>query len=569
MLQAATGKLFTERLNVQVNMLRGEVYTNLDLGEVNSLSCALGTLTKGSSERTPRTMRYEMKEHIEARWADLLHSHTIDSYINDFADVASFGLRALCTADERKAERLLSERSRPSEPNPSDRLTRFYDTLVKVSVDELTAFEGFTEQLIGLTRVNYLAAIEAIRTYVTAVHRMSEDLNLSYTLLVMSIESLAQKFDGYVTRWDDLTLKKREGIDEALRGVGDSEADAVRKAVLEHEHLQLGQRFAKFILTHLPTDYFTDQSEAEAYPIGRRDLEAALKNLYGVRSTYVHTLTPLSKEFMHFARQLETFEDGDKLVFSLQGLFRLVRAVIIEFVSRADKIVHEPSEYLQEHPGTVRVTVNTPWIYDLERLSNQTAQAFFARLVELLSEAMEKYPDQKLESLRPVIERGFKIKAQMSAPSKLAFLAFTAIKQLCLGKEEGEASFSTIDLALLNKPSFVSLIAAVLAQIDIEWSASKHHELLNQYYAQRFKPTGIKLPTLVEASLGLSLVERYRQSGQVAEAEVALVSVKEDFPQLATMRKLRLDPATPVRWREIIYPRYTPKKVKTDECVDQ
>lgn len=569
MLQAATGKLFTEQLNAQVNMLRGEVYTNLDFGELDSLSCALGTLTADRSERTARAMCYEMKEHIEAGWADLFASYTIDTYIDDFADVVSFGLRALCTADERKSERLLSERCRPNEPHPRDRLTRFYDPLVKVSVDELTAFEGFTEQLIGLTRVNYLAAIEAIRTYVTAVHRMSEDLNLSYTLLVMSIESLAQKFDGYVTRWDDLDVKKRNGIDEALRGVGESEADAVRKAVLEHEHLQMGQRFAKFIMAHLPVDYFTEQSEAETYPIGRRDLEAALKNLYGVRSTYVHTLKPLSKEFMHFARHQETFEDGDKLVFSLQGLFRLVRAVIIEFISRADKIDHEPSEYMQSHPGTARVSVNTPWIYDPERLSSQTTQTFFVRLVELLSEAMENFPDNKFSSLRPVIERGFKIKDQMSAPSRLAFLAFVAIKQSCLNKEEREASFTTADLALLNKPSVVSLIAAVLAQVDVEWSESKHHELLNQYYAQRFKPTGIKLPTLVEASLGLSLVERYRQAGQIAEAEAALVSAKEDFPKLDTICRLRLDSATPVKWREIIYPKYTPKTVEADASVGQ
>lgn len=569
MLQAATGKLFTEQLNARVNMLRGQVYTNLDFGEVRSLSCAVGTLTVATSERTDRTMCYEMKEHIEARWADLFISHTIETYIDDFADVVSFGLRALCTADERKAERLLSERTRPGEPHPSDRLTRFYDPSVKVSVDELTAFEGFTEQLIGLTRVNYLAAIEAIRTYVTAVHRMSEDLNLSYTLLVMSIESLAQKFDGYVTRWSDVPAKKRDGIDEALKDVGESEADAVRKAVLEHEHLQLGQRFVKFILTHLPADYFTQQSETETYPIGRRDLEAALKNLYGVRSTYVHTLTPISKEFMHFARHLETFEEEGKLVFSLQGLFRLVRAVIIEFVSRADKIAHEPSEYLQEHPGTLRINVSRPWIYDREKLSSQTAQDFFVRLVELLSEAMEKYPGPKFESLRPVIERGFKIKAQMSPSSKLAFLAFAAIKQHCLDKEEGESSFITEDLALLNKPSFVSLIAAVLAQVDVEWPASKHLELLNQYYAQRFKPTGIKLPTLVEASLGLSLVERYRQAGQAAEAEAALVSVKEDFPQLATMRKLCLDPAVPVGWREIVYPSYTPNNVEAKEGLGQ
>lgn len=78
-----------------------------------------------------------------------------------------------------------------------------------------------------------------------------------------------------------------------------------------------------------------------------------------------------------------------------------------------------------------------------------------------------------------------------------------------------------------------------------------------------------QVPTLVEASLGLSLVERYRQAGQIAEAEAALVSAKEEFPKLDTICKLRLDSATPVRWREIIYPKYTPKTVEADASVGQ
>lgn len=179
------------------------------------------------------------------------------------------------------------------------------------------------------------------------------------------------------------------------------------------------------------------------------------------------------------------------------------------------------------------------------------------------------YPEQKFQRLRPVIEHGFRIQSQMSAPSKLAFLAFAVIKQSCLDFEEGEASLTKADLALLDKPSLVSLVAAVLAQVNVEWPASKHHELLNQYYAQRFKPTGIKLPTLVEASLGLSLVERYRKADQIAEAQAALISAKEDFPQLATLRKLQFDPAAPISWREIIYPKYTPHAFEPQDCTGQ
>ncbi len=103
----------------------------------------------------------------------------------------------ICSPDIHIAERLLHQRHRPGDYHPNERLTRFYDASVRVTEPELLAFEQFADHLIDLPRTNYLAVIQAVRTYVAAVHRMSDDLNLAYTLLVMCIESLAQKFDGH------------------------------------------------------------------------------------------------------------------------------------------------------------------------------------------------------------------------------------------------------------------------------------------------------------------------------------------------------------------------------------
>ena len=55
----------------------------------------------------------------------------------------------------------------------------------------------------------------------------------------------------------------------------------------------------------------------------------------------------------------------------------------------------------------------------------------------------------------------------------------------------------------------------------------------------------------------------------IAEAQAALISAKEDFPQLATLRKLQFDPATPASWREIIYPKYPPQAFRAEDCTGQ
>lgn len=565
MLQAATGKLFTELHNPQVNTLRGVVYTNLDLSSVHTFSSAVGTLSALETVTTPHALCYELNEHIEGGPAEgLLASRMIGAYIDDFADVASFALRAIFSPDVRIAERLLHLRTRVGEPHPSERLTRFYEPSLRASNEEMEVFGTFTEQLIGLKRSSYQSVIKAIRSYVAAVHRMSDNLDLAYTLLVMSIESLAQDFDGYVVVWEDMPSEKRGSIDKILETFQVEDAQALRYAILETEHLRLGHRFSKFIQEYLPPDYYSELASKEKHPIGNRELLSALKNLYGTRSDYVHTLKPLTKEFLNFSGHAETYADHDKLMFTFQGLFRLVRAVIMEFVRRADKISHEPCSYEYDNPGVLRISLcPSMWIYAPIHLTAETCPQFFEGLVGLISQALEEFPHKPLMNLGPVVEAGFRIKDGLKKPSKLALLAFIYLKQNFLGGEQGESLLKESDVMLLNQPGLVSLIGQAITGSDTEWLPSEHLRYLSGYYAQCFKPTGIKVPLLVEACMALALVERYRVAGQFQDAKEALAAAVEDFPRLPCMREVQLDPETSVNWIDIIYPKRAQGRIPT------
>ena len=563
MLQAATGKLFTDSHNPQVNTLRGVVYTNLDLGSVDTFSSAVGTLSAFDTVTTPHALCYELNEHIEGTpAAGLIASRMMGAYIDDFADVASFGLKAIFSPDVRVAERLLHRRSRVGEPHPSGRLTRFYEPSLRANTKELEEFGEFTEQLIGLKRINYQSVIKAIRSYVAAVHRMSDDLDLAHTLLVMSIESLAQDFDGYQVVWEDMPTEKRGPIDKVLESLEDADAQAVRNAILETEHLRLGYRFSKFIQEYLPADYYSAHASNEKHPIGKREMLAALKNLYGTRSDYVHTLKPLTKEFLHFSGHAETYADHDKLMFTFQGLFRLfrlVRAVIMEFVRRAEKIAHEPCSYEYDNPSVLRISWDpSMWIYAPSGLTSETCARFFEGLVALLSQAFADFPHRPLKNLRPVVEAGFKIKDGLKKSPKNALLAFIYLKHYYLAVEQGESILKKGDVSLLNQPSLESLIAQAIAGSDTEWPPSEHLKHLNIYYGQCFKPTGIKVPLEVEACMALALAERYRVAGQFQDAKEALVAAAKDFPRLPCMREVPLDPCIPIRWLDIIYPKRAP-----------
>ncbi|EGH70679.1 hypothetical protein [Pseudomonas syringae] len=570
MLQAATGKLFTNRDDPRITVLKGVVYTNFSLGVTNRVTTKAGSLTSMDTTHTPTALGYEMQEYMEAAEPapGILVSRTMGAYIDDFADVASFSLRVICSPDVHIAERLLNQRRRPGQPHPSERLTRFYDASVRADVSAIKAFEDFTKQLIGLRRVTYLAVIQSIRTYIAAVHRMSDDLNLAYTLLVMCTESLVQKFDGHEPQWSDVPDLKRRGVDKALAGVDEEPAQAVRDAVLDVIHPRLGHRFVQFIQAHLPADYFTVQADTQKHPIGRRDLEAALQNLYNVRSSYVHSLKPLSKEFLHFASHVETYEDDGKLTFTFEGLFRLVRAVIIEYVRKAEKVDHQPCEYEWDNPSLLRIQIDPKhWLYNPDSFDSKTPRRHLEGLVRLIDQCLVDFPDRKLHHPTLVIEKGFKLMPQMAKEMKIAFLGLAYLSDYFLGTESTRREFSSVEINLLNQPSVDSLIAQALMGRDASWTIADHQAQLNLYYKRRHTKNGINAPRNVEACMGLALAERCRLGGDTSGAVMALSAAAEDFPQLKQLRQVKdeFDPNTPIAWISVIYPRLA-KPRPTLEC---
>ena len=562
MLQAATGKLFHNPDSPRRNDLKGAIYTNLNLGSVDRFSTKIGTLINLGTSYTPIVLGYEMTEYMEgARQPGVLASRTMDAYVHDFADVASFNLQVICTPDSHTAERLIYQRCRPGERPPGEHLARFYDASVRVTNSELQAFAEFTDKLIGLKRTTYLAAIQAIRTYVAAVHRLSDDLNLAYTLLIMCMQSLTQGFDGHESEWTDIPDPKREEIDKALSGADEELSQELRNAILKVIYPRLGHRFSQFVRSYLPADYYSSQANKQKHPVGRRDL--------------VHTLKPLTREFLHLASHSETRMDDGKLIFTFQGLFRLMRAVIIEFVRQAEKVEHESYGYEWDNPHLLRlIPCPSTWINNPDGLNNETPRKYFQGLVELLDQSLVDYPSRKIQQPARVIEKALSIQPQMSRTQDISFLAFWYLSNSYLKQEPENSAKSDVDMTpadmrLLDEPSIDSLIVHAILNVDTAWEASDHQRQLDQYYRQRHKSTGIWVPPNVEACMALSLAERYRQTGDTTSARAALSSAVEDFPHLRQLRALEadFDFSTPISWLLIIYPKLN-EQPKTPKDTD-
>lgn len=561
MLQASTGKLFTHPTG-HTNLLRGVLYTNMDVYGEESIETAFGEIFTTSMRRRPNVISCEIVEHIERTGPGpgILHSNTIDVYLGDFSDIIAFAMNVICTPDVELANRLLNESPRPGLTSPKKLVKRIYDSSVHVARDEFIELERFSSELLGLNRKKYLKVIKAIRTYVTAIHRLSENIDLAYTLLVMAIEALVQDVGEYTSTWEDVEEKKRKRLEKALDGLDKEVCEEIKAAIVESEHLSLTKKFNHFILSNLPPDYFSDDAVLQASPIGKVDLVDALSNLYSTRSKYVHELKALPREFNHLAGAGagEVAFIDNKLILTMQGLTRLVRSVIKEFVYKQEKIDREPCDYNMENPNIaiMRMCPST-WISRVDGLNKDSFSFYFVNYVELIDGYLGSYPEGKLYDVRQVIEIGFAMKGKLSVAQRTSLIALASLFYCYVSERyRPNIKISKQDDRLSDAPSIQIMILKTITGMDTDWSFSEHEKLFESYYSTRLKPTGFRVTKRLEAGLGLALAEKLRQSGEHQKAVALLRSSADNFPKLKAIREIsdNYDPDTPIEWLWIIYP---------------
>ena len=372
MLQINSGKMFVNGTEER-NRLRGVLHTNLRIPGAEPIVTAIGSILPVTNLRDPKTIVYEITERFEKNPPGAeakLHSHGVDPYLKEAATVISFALNVTCTPDYQLTQRLLDRRPNlMGDAQPKDLLSRVFDEQVWAQTAEVDGLIQFAALLIGLDRKHHLAAIRAINTYVTGVHRVADDYELAYTLMVAAVESLAQEFDGHQPEWNDYAKEKRNRIDDALGGADPATADRVRQAILEIEHTALTRRFRDFTVDHLRPDYYQQAADQGSALVTETSIRRAVGEAYQIRSGYLHTLQRMPNEIKLPGRFDRVIAVGGKRYLTFEGLSQVARHVITEFVKRGPQVEAEDYNYHLERFNLVRVRV------DHSSSGNATSQA--------------------------------------------------------------------------------------------------------------------------------------------------------------------------------------------------
>lgn len=508
---------------------------------------------------SPTSLVYELTEQIES--ADVapgvLVSHTVHPYLHDFAAVVSFALRVTCTPDFDLASRLLSgRRSLAVIAAPSKLIRRAFDKEIWCQPSDAELLKSFVADLIGLRRKSFLAAMKAIRTYVTGLHRIADDLDLAYTLLVASVESLAQDFDGYEGSWKDFEEGKRRKLEEALRGADATTADRVKTALIEIEHLALTRRFRDFAMNHLSPAYLREPGRVGA--VGRLDMRDALREAYRLRSRYVHNLRGLPSLLSTEMSFREVARVGHATLLTLEGLARVARHIIFEFVAREPKNDLEAYDYSLERHGVIQAELSPEyWIGRPEALRNDAGRRWLEAFLQQFGGHLQS--NSPMTDLSAVLVRIEEMLPELSKAQRRPFIALYCLYNKVVPLENRATNFEETvrkHNEELAEPAVEALVTHLLLNVTPGWTLDQHHTVHDDYFEQRNQRNGFRAPGVFEAGFSLALAERYRAAGQPERALALVTFAAENLPTFIPLQMLEkeFDVSLTIDWGEVMLP---------------
>lgn len=564
MLQITTGKLFTEPVGRE-NLLRGVLYTNLSFGRDNAIQSPLfGSIVQSSElSNSPRVLVYEFTERIEgnATGPGALVSHGADAFLREMSTLISFWFGCICSPDIDLVRRLTSGQRGPANLVPKRYIQKIFDGERWVQPHEIEPFVAFVNHLLGLQRKSYLRVMRAIRSYVTGLHRVADDLGLAYTLLVASGELLSQRYKAQVPKWDDVSDQKRVPIDAALNDAPPEIAKRVRQAVLDSEHTALSRRFKTFVAENISPDFFCRALDKHTHPPGRGEISEVLESAYQIRSKYVHEMEPLPGILEWGDLGCETTIVDRQRTLTLEGLSTLTRHVIVNFVGRQPTVEREAYDYRREGEEAGIVTAQLApsyWVHIADGdISGQGRIKLEGFLQELSAYMLDH--SSKITDIHLVLKKFLELAPSMKAAQRLPYLALTALFNAIAGEKAvalSKTSTRLIDQEL-GKASIESILVCAILRGISDWSIETYLSTFNEYKRQRKNKNGIRYPRLFEAAIALDIAERYRAAGEIEQCKALVTEAADDYPDHVELRSFAdsLQTEEPIIWNDVLLPR--------------
>jgi hypothetical protein len=425
-----------------------------------------------------------------------------------------FGLRAYFHQD-RDTVAITCRQHRQSSSDhhiPSAFVPRYFSNPIRGSQEEIEFFVNFVSQVVGLPREQYRVVINSLRNFAHAFHILSHNIDLAYSLLVFSMESLSQSLDEYVPVWEDYHDEVRRDLDPILDKLSSGTAKDIKSLLLRSSHLKARRRFTEFVETYVEDSFFTDEAPEGYGTLRKYELTRALTNAYTMRSQYAHQLLPIQEQLRHHdLANWDVLRWKNQPYLTMAGLVRLIHHVIKTYVSRQAPVDRQKFEWRNELPGIVRMEMAPQyWVWQYAGFEpGHAAKKLSGFLSQLETTMLTNEPLTDLRELLAVYERTLpKAKKKMRLQMLSLYFLYNAIVPP-EGKTPKHEKVFEKNNKYFNECTIETMLTRLLLGQEWQWEPLECANQWQIYLAQRFKEAGLSIPHLMEIAMLASIAQMF------------------------------------------------------------
>jgi hypothetical protein len=539
MLQTAAGRYFRPDVPIGEHIHRRTLYSNAWFADAEPVKLPVGTIIGGTELEEVSTAMIEAVDRLETKRIDGTDDFLVatggDELIDDIAYVMTFSLNRTFSRNGDQVRTLVAREGTTGRRRAGAALfPGLFDPRRVVRPEEMAEVGEFMAALLELHREDFARAMRVIRTTVDATRRAIDDPTGAYTDLVAALESLADDDLTTPTSWDRFDGRKRKIFDQVLKGKDPDLAEEIRQAVLEADRVGLKRRFVASTLSRISPAYYRSEAVGVLRPPQSPDVERMLGIAYDIRSRRSHVLQDLGEEAWGFSDGAEVaFEPNFERIFTLAGLWRLVRHVVRRYVAETPKVDAEQWDYRMPLPGIVTAQL-APQYWIWQDLHAEQALQRFNGVAEALIAWHSGHNDEGF-NLDQVVLKIEKLVPTM--PDSEAKTALVAVHRLwhewtdpSTHRPEAQA-FTETHEPCLHQPSPIAFTVAVLSNFaPRDWTPQEWADLAKARRAGRVAGAAAPLPAKLDALIQLEAADQLEAVGRHEEALTFSANAVEEFP---------------------------------------
>jgi len=440
--------------------------------------------------------------------------------VQQFQLLCIFGLKAFFDTDRSYVE--INCRKNPKSSSdtylPSIFVHRFFESQIMGQMNEIETFIKFVDKVIGLPRKKYLVVINCLNNFSYALQVLNYNLDLAYSMLIYSLESLSQSFDDFEPTWEDYYPEIKNELNSCFSRIDPSLSGEIRKILLSSSNLRLKQRFINFITDYISDSFFTDEAINTQSTLRKSELKQALGNAYAMRSKYAHQLKPIQEQLRipQVARGDVFRWHSENPYLTFGGLTRLAYHVINNFIWKQEYLKNEEYDWRRDLPGIVKLEIAPQyWIWKDEGFTPSQSTRRFSGFLSHLQEAI--LSNSPLVDLRKLLEKYESLIPTAKQEYKVPMLAMYYLYHFYIGQEAKRPNYEKFleqHEDVFNECCIEMMIVHLLPGQEWPWNVDKCVSHYDRYKEQKFSKNALVIPSLIELSLIVKIANVYLKSGK-------------------------------------------------------